>query len=125
MATPERQTTEKNEQQLNDLFDALELTQAVDTEEFRILLDHVPIAIVVSKLVRGDQRIVYANTGYESLTGQLCADMGWSVLAAFRLEDEPHLAFEEALATCDDFVGTFKREPPTDARGSLFRAHRE
>jgi PAS domain S-box-containing protein len=115
MATPERQTTEKSEQQVNDLFDALELTQAVDTEEFRVFLDHVPIAIVVSKLVRGDQRIVYANTAYESLTGQLCADIrgrGWSILAAFRLEDEPHIPFDEALPKCDDFVGTFKREQP-------------
>jgi PAS domain S-box-containing protein len=113
MAPPD--THEKTEQQVNDLFDSLELTQAIDTEEFRAFLDHIPIPIIISKLVRGDQRIVYANKAYEALTGQTCPEIrgrGWSVLASFRLEDEPHLTFSDALATCDDFMGTFKREHP-------------
>jgi PAS domain S-box-containing protein len=116
MTTPDQQTAEDSTQQVNDLFDALELTQAVETEEFRVFLDHVPIAIAISKLVSGDQRIVYANKAYEGLTGQTCADIrgrGWSLLDAFKLEDEPHLAFGDALPSCeDDFVGTFKREEP-------------
>ena len=108
-------THEKTEQQVNDLFDSLELTQAIDTEEFRAFLDHIPIPIIISKLVRGDQRIVYANKAYEALTGQRCHEIrgrGWSVLASFRLEDEPHLTFSDALSTCDDFMGTFKQEHP-------------
>jgi len=116
-------THEKTEQQVNDLFDSLELTQAIDTEEFRAFLDHIPIPIIISKLVRGDQRIVYANKAYEALTGQTCPEIrgrGWSVLASFRLEDEPHLAFSDALATCDDFMG-----PQTHARRSLFWPDRE
>ncbi len=116
MTTHEGQTPPETEQQVNDLFDSLELTQAVETEEFRLFLDHIPIAIVVSKVVGGDdQRIVYANKAYEALTGQACADIrgsGWCVLDSFRLEDEPHLAFGDALPKCDDFVGTFKREEP-------------
>jgi PAS domain S-box-containing protein len=115
MTTPEGQTPERTEQQVNDLFDSLELTQAIETEEFRVFLDHIPIAIVISKLVRGDQRIVYANKAYEGLTGQVCTEIrgrGWSILDSFRLEDEPHLAFSDALPKCDDFVGTFKREHP-------------
>jgi hypothetical protein len=57
MTTDEGQTPQKTEQQVNDLFDSLELTQAVETEEFRLFLDHIPIAIIISKLVGGDQRI--------------------------------------------------------------------
>jgi PAS domain S-box-containing protein len=113
MTSPD--THEKTEQQVNDLFDSLELTQAIDTEEFRSFLDHIPIPIIISKLVHGDQRIVYANKAYEALTGQTCPEIrgrGWSVLASFTLEDEPHLTFSDALATCDDFMGTFKREHP-------------
>jgi PAS domain S-box-containing protein len=112
---PEQQTPPGTEQQVNDLFDSLELTQAIETEEFRIFLDHIPIAIAISKLVRGDQRIVYANKAYEALTGQACTDIrgkGWSILDFFELEDEPHLKFSEALPKCDDFVGCFKREQP-------------
>jgi PAS domain S-box-containing protein len=115
MTTHEGQTPQETEQQVNDLFDSLELTQAVETEEFRLFLDHIPIAIVISKLVGGNQRIVYANKAYEALTGQTCAEIrgkGWSILSSFRLEDEPHLTFADALAKCDDFIGTFKREQP-------------
>jgi len=115
MTGPEGQSPEQTEQQVNDLFDSLELTQAIETEEFQVFLDNIPIAIVISKLVRGDPRIVYANKAYEALTGQVCAEIrgkGWSILESFRLEDEPHLTFAEALAKSDDFLGTFKREQP-------------
>jgi len=115
MITLEGQEPEETEQQVNDLFDSLELTQAIESEEFRVFLDHIPIAIVIAKLVRGDQRIVYANKAYEALTGQACTEIrgrGWSILDSFRLEDEPHLTFAQALPQCDDFVGTFKREQP-------------
>jgi hypothetical protein len=61
MATPE-----DTEQQVNSLFDSLELTQAVESEEFRVFLDHIPIAIVISRLVHGEHRIVYANQGVRS-----------------------------------------------------------
>ena len=100
MTTHEGQTPQETEQQVNELFDSLELTQAVETEEFRLFLDHIPIAIAISKLRGGDHRIVYANKAYEALIGQACADIrgrGWSVLDSFRLEDQPHLAFGDAL----------------------------
>jgi PAS domain S-box-containing protein len=115
MTAAEQQTLQKTEQEINDLFDSLELTQAIETEEFRVFLHHIPIAIVISKMVRGEQRIVYANKAYETLTGQACLEIrgtGWSILDSFRLEDEPHLKFSDVPATCDDFVGTFKREQP-------------
>src|SRR4051794_40516571 len=115
MTTPDGQTPAETEQQVNDLFDSLELTQAIETEEFRVFLDHIPIAIIISKLMRGDQRIVYANKAYENLIGQPCTEIrgrGWSVLDSFRLEDEPHLTFSDALPKSDDFIGTFKREAP-------------
>jgi PAS domain S-box-containing protein len=115
MTTPETPTGKDPEQAVNDLFDALELTQAIETEEFRAFLDHIPIAIVVSKLVRGDQRIIYANKAFEILTDQACRDMygrGWPILDSFRLEDDPQLSFSAALGKSDDFLGTFRREQP-------------
>jgi len=115
MTAPEGLPAQQTEQSVNDLFDSLETTQAIETEEFRVFLDHIPIAIVISKLVRGDQRIVYANKTYEALTGQVCEDIfgrGWSILGSFNLEDEPQLSFTAALAKGDDFIGTFRREQP-------------
>ncbi len=115
MTISEGQEPQQTEQTVNDLFDSLEITQAIETEEFRVFLDHIPIAIVISKLVDGDQRIVYANKAYEALTGQACNDIfgrGWSVLDSFSLEDEPQLSFGSALAKADDFIGTFRSEQP-------------
>jgi PAS domain S-box-containing protein len=115
MSTTEGPSPEGTEQQVNDLFDLLELTHAIENEEFKVFLDHVPIAIVVSKLLRGDQCIVYSNKACEALTGQALAEIGgqgWSVLDTFTLEDEPHLTLSAALANAEDFAGTFKRETP-------------
>lgn len=102
-------------QQVNDLFDALDITHAINSHEFRLFLDHVPIAIVISKIVGGDQRIVFANKSYEALTGQAASDIkgrGWSVLESFTLEGRPDVTFSKALINCDDFIGTFQREQP-------------
>jgi PAS domain S-box-containing protein len=115
MTSSEGREPQQHERAVNDLFDSLEMTQAIETEEFRVFLDHIPIAIVVSKLVRGDQRIVYANNAYETLTGQACKDIfgrGWSTLDSFSLEDEPQFSFSAALAKGEDFIGTFRREQP-------------
>ena len=56
------------------------------TEEFKQFLDCIPIAIVVSKFFRGDQRICYANEAFETLSGRDtkdCAGKGWSILSGF------------------------------------------
>ena len=82
MGDPEQGSASAS-QQVNDLFDALDITHAIDSHEFRLFLDHVPIAIVISKIVGGDQRIVFANKSYEALTGQTASEIkgrGGSVL---------------------------------------------
>ncbi len=111
----EEQAQQQAEQAVNDLFNSPGMSEAIETEEFRVFLDHIPIAIVVSKVVRGDQRIVYANKSYEALTGQKCQEIfgrGWSILDSFHLEDAPHLSFSASLAKADDFVGTLRRDEP-------------
>ena len=114
MGDPEQGSASAS-QQVNDLFDALDITHAIDSHEFRLFLDHVPIAIVISKIVGGDQRIVFANKSYEALTGQTASEIkgrGWSVLESFTLEGQPDVTFTKALIDCDDFIGTFQREQP-------------
>src|SRR5579871_3281438 len=118
MATPEDPARDETGREVNELFDSLDLTQAIESEEFRVFLDHIPIAIVVSRLTGSSQRIVYANRAFEALSGQAVAEIrgkGWSALDSFLLEDEPHLAFSAVLSQSDDFLGTFRREQPTVA----------
>lgn len=100
-------------QEVNDLFDSPEFAKAVETEEFKIFLDHLPLAIVISKLLRGDQRIIFANKAYEEMTGQQFADIrgrGWSILQAFKSEDDPNLTMTQALSKWEDYLGTFRLE---------------
>jgi PAS domain S-box-containing protein len=114
MASPE-QKHETTSQQVNDLFDSPELAKALESEEFKVFLDHLPIAIVVSKLIRDDQRIVYANKAYEALTAMAWADIrgqGWSILEAFKNEDDPKITMARALSKWEDFLGTFRLEHP-------------
>lgn len=102
--------------QINDLFDSTELIQAVKSEEFRHFLDHIPIAIVISKLVRGDQRICYTNDAFEKLTGRTLADFagrGWSALDTFRSENDQTMTLGAAmLQGGGDFLGAFHAEEP-------------
>lgn len=114
MTTPDKRAAVAK-QQVGTLFDRLEQTEAIDSEDFRIFLDHIPIAIIVSKAVGGHQCIVYANNAYEALAGQSCEDIrgkDWSVLDSLSLEDEPHVVFSDALSKAEEFIGTFKREEP-------------
>ena len=54
----------------NDLFDAADLTGVVDLDEFKHLLDHLPVAVLISKTLGGEPRIVYANAAFEALMGR-------------------------------------------------------
>ena len=67
--------SEPTTQQINDIFDSAELASAVDFDEFKKFLDHAPIAIIVSKLLQCEQRIVYANKAFEILTGRVFAEI--------------------------------------------------
>ena len=114
MTTPDQDSLPTS-RQVNDLFDSAELAKAVETEEFKLLLDHLPIAIVVSKLFRGEQRIVFVNKAYEDLMGQAAGAVigrGWSILNAFRDEDDPQISMERALQEREDYLGTFELKQP-------------
>lgn len=102
-------------QQINDLFDSAELSKAIETEEFKQFLDYIPIAIVVSKFFRGDQRICYANKAFETLLDQDtdCAGKGWSILAGFKDENDSKVTLDLAmLRSGEEFLGTFRAEHP-------------
>lgn len=103
-------------EQVNDLFNSEELAKALNTEEFKHFLDHIPIAIIVSKFFRGDQRICYANKAFEALTGNAVsnfAGQGWSILAGFEEEGASETTLESALQKGrQEFLGTFRLRVP-------------
>ncbi|MCK1465459.1 PAS domain S-box protein [Bradyrhizobium sp. 2] len=113
---PDPEPSETTAQQINDLFDSAELSRALETEEFKQFLDCIPIAIVVSKFFRGDQRICYANKAFETLIGQNvndCRGKGWSILAGFRDENDSNVTLDlSVLKSEEEFLGTFRAEHP-------------
>jgi PAS domain S-box-containing protein len=111
MTAPSERAPQLPSQRANDLFDSTELAKAVATEDFKVFLDHLPMAILVSKLIGGDQRIVFANKAYENLTGTQSKNIigrGWSAVASFRDENDADLTMDRALDGYEDFLGTFQ-----------------
>jgi hypothetical protein len=66
---PDDQAPAESAEQVTELFDSLDGTKVIETEEFKRFLDHVPIAIVISKFIQGHQLTCYANPAFESLMG--------------------------------------------------------
>jgi PAS domain-containing protein len=107
MTLPEEQTQtspqehEEAAREVNDLLESPEFAMAIETEKFKLFLDHLPIGIVISKRLRGDHRILFANKAYEHMTGQRISDLRGrdsSILDAFIDEDDPNVTTQ---ALCD------------------------
>ena len=105
--------TAPSPQQVEDLIASPELTRAIENEEFKWFLDHLPIAIVISRHLGDRQRIVYANQAFETLTGQTVASIEgktWIFLDTFKDEDEPQRGLGQAVLSGEDFLGTFRQD---------------
>jgi PAS domain S-box-containing protein len=90
------------------------LADALESEQFRRFLDHIPIAIVVSRLDLDDgESLVYANLEFEKLTDLSAAEIDgkpWSILQGGERDGEPGRTLGEALAEGTEYVGTFRVE---------------
>lgn len=106
------QPSQPASKQVDDLLSSSELAHAVENEETRLLLDHIPIAIVVSRLDGKKQCIFYVNPAFEKLTGQSQSDVaghGWGVLDTFRRDNNADQTLGQAVLAGEDFLGTFRR----------------
>jgi PAS domain S-box-containing protein len=100
-------------QQVEALLASSEVAKAIESDQFKRFLDHIPIAIAVSKLIDGQQRLEYANPAFEKLCGYAFAQIdgkGWSFLSGFTDEDDPQRCLDRAVEDAGDFLGVFRRE---------------
>ena len=97
---------------LEDLLTSPELARAVESDEFKQFLDHVPVAILVSR-VRGKQAcIVYCNPAFEALASRAFSELagaGWTALDDFAHEDDAAQLLGSAARDGEDFLGVFQR----------------
>jgi two-component sensor histidine kinase len=95
---------------LDDLLANPELGEALEHESFKHFLDYLPIAIVISRLVGQNPRIVYANRAFETLTG-IASDHtvgnDWSLLDGYCHEEEPDRRLGQAILSGEDYLGCF------------------
>lgn len=97
-----------HEEQLGELLDTPNLTDALESENFRQFLDHLPIAIAVSRM-QPREHIVYANPVFLDLTGlsaQALTGKDWTAVPGVgQGGDFERLA--EAITARGDFLGAF------------------
>jgi two-component sensor histidine kinase len=102
---------------VNELLDTPELAQAIESEQFKHLLDHVPVAILIGRIKGLVERIVYANLAFRRLTGRDPSDVegrSWDVLDDVRCEDDPAIGLGSAVLSFEDFAGTFRMRGESD-----------
>jgi two-component sensor histidine kinase len=100
-------------EQVEGLLSTPNLADALESEQFRLFLDQVPIAIVVAE-TKARECIVYANPEFEKLSMQTAAEVEgkpWSVLRGQSL-DGTGRNLSAAVAEGSDCVGTFRIELP-------------
>jgi len=109
MAEPTRTDKERQTDQVEQLLDSPDLAEALESDQFKLFLDQVPVAIAVSEL-KSPERIVYSNLEFEHLSGRPSQDIvgrPWSILLGRRRGEGEHLPLGEAIVEGADFIGPF------------------
>jgi two-component sensor histidine kinase len=94
---------------VEQLLETPDLAEALDSDQFKLFLDQVPVAIAVSEL-NPQERVVYANREFERLTGQPDARIvggGWQDLPGKALGSPDERALHQAVIEARDYLGTF------------------
>lgn len=104
-------------QQVDQILGSSKLAQAIENDRYKHLLDHVPVAVAVSRGSAGEQQVVYINKAFESLMSMVAADVegqNWTCLDGFLDEDNQSQTLGEAIRDGEDFLGVFRPAIPLD-----------
>ncbi len=104
-------------QQVDQILGSSKLALALENDRYKHLLDHVPVAVAVSRGSGAEQQVVYANKAFETLMHLAPADVegqSWSCLDGFLNEDNAAQTLGEAIRDGEDFLGVFRPSVPQD-----------
>jgi two-component sensor histidine kinase len=104
-------------QQVDQILGSSKLAVALENDKYKHLLDHVPVAVAVSRGSGAEQRVVYVNKAFEGLMSMASIDMegqSWTCLDGFLNEDVPNQTLGEAIRDGSEFVGVFRPSGPVD-----------
>ncbi|MDX0696648.1 sensor histidine kinase [Sinorhizobium medicae] len=105
-------TSDNVPEQVDRLLGNSDLVEALENKQFKRFLDQVPIALVISRIGSGGERIIYANPEFERLSGLAAAeveDREWAVLEAVPAAAQEGASLGQAVTAGTDRIGTFKR----------------
>ncbi|RYD87766.1 MAG: PAS domain S-box protein, partial [Sphingomonadales bacterium] len=109
MASDMGDSSSEDAEKIEHLMATPNLADALESDRFKQFLDHVPVAIAVSEL-HPSEVITYANLEFERLIGHSAAEMegrNWKTLAGLMLAQGAEGPLGEAVATDDEYIGTF------------------
>lgn len=104
-------------QQVDQILGSSKLAVALESDKYKHLLDHAPVAVAVSRGSGELQHVVYINNAFENLMSTAAADVegrSWTCLDGFLNEDTPTQTLGEAIRDGEDFVGVFRPAGPVD-----------
>ncbi len=92
------------------ILDTPDLANALESRQFRLFLDQIPLAIAVSEIA-GTETIIYANPEFERISGYKNAaleGMPWTAIGGEANNTLIDYSLGEAIIALSDFAGTFK-----------------
>lgn len=104
-------------QQVDQLLSSSRLARAIENDRYKHLLDHMPVAVAVSRGSGDDQHIAYINKAFERLMSMASAEIegqSWLCLDGFRNEDDQAQTLGQAILHGEDFLGVFRPAGPVD-----------
>lgn len=104
-------------QQVDQLLSSSRLARAIENDRYKHLLDHMPVAVAVSRGAGDDQHIAYINKAFEHLMSMASGEIegqSWLCLDGFRNEDNQGQTLGQAILHGEDFLGVFRPAGPVD-----------
>jgi PAS domain S-box-containing protein len=101
---------EERSKLVEQLLETPGLADALESDRFKQFLDHVPIAIAVSK-TGGDECVIYVNLEFERLCGLSAADVvdrSWDVLDAHTDGGDAQHPLSEVITREQEYLGAFR-----------------
>src|ERR1700761_2286722 len=98
-------------QQVDQILASSKLASAIENDRYKHLLDHVPVAVAISRGSRDRQGIVYVNRAFEELMERGPADVegqSWTCLDGFIHDEADRTTLGEAIRDGEEFVGVFR-----------------
>jgi two-component sensor histidine kinase len=104
-------------QQIDQILGSSKLASAIENDRYKHLLDHVPVAVAISRGTGDQQHIVYINKAFEHLMMLAPVDVegqSWTCLDGFVVEESAGTTLGEAIRDGEDFIGVFRPSVPLD-----------